>query len=147
MYTLQRTSLTGIFTSVDVTHTPPHADCQNQECEPNVTPCSRHFLQKLTVLLLVKKLPEFFECRNFSIVFKQTTTCPYPELLLSIPHFKINSLKLILIPFPHLPLGLLSCLLPSDFPHKILSVFLFSPYALYASPTIYYSFCDPQKVR
>lgn len=144
VYTSQRTSLSEIFRSVDVTHTPSHVDCQNQECEPNVTPCSRYLLRKLTVLLLDKKLPAFFECRNFVIVFKQATTCPYPELLLSIPIFYINSLRLFLIPFSHLVLGLLSCLLPWDFPHKILSAFLFSPYALYASPTTSSSFCDPK---
>jgi len=81
-------------------------------------------------------------CQNFVIVFKQTTTCPYPELLLSIPLTYLNSL--ILVPFPHLALDLLSCLLPSDFPHKILSEFLFSPYVLYAPPTTSSLFCDPK---
>jgi len=61
IYTLQRTSLSGIFRSVDVTHTPSHADCQSQECEPKVTPCSRYLPPKLTVLLLVKKYPAILD--------------------------------------------------------------------------------------
>ena len=78
MYASQRTSLGGIFRSVDVTHTPSHVDCQNQECEPNVTPRSRCLLLKLTVLLLVKKLPAIL---NAEISLSCSNRTPFAPLL------------------------------------------------------------------
>jgi hypothetical protein len=51
-----------------------------------LTPCSRVFLEKLTVLQLFKKFPTFMEPES-SLPYSQVpATCPYPEPASTSPH-------------------------------------------------------------
>ena len=93
-----------------------------------LTPWCRVILEKLTGLQLVKKFPAFYGTRRFITAL---TSLRHPSLSWASPIQSIyphpTSWRSILILSTHLRLGLLSGLLPSGFPTKILYTPLSSP--------------------
>ena len=93
-----------------------------------LTPWSRVLLKKLTGLQLVKKFPAFHGTRRFitALTSVRHLSLSWASPIQSIyPH--PTSWRSVLMLSTHLRLGLLSGLLPSDFPTKTLYIPLSSP--------------------
>jgi len=88
-----------------------------------------HNFDKLTVAQLVKKFPAFYGTRKFIAIF--TTAYHWPlswAIWIQFTNFHLTSPRSVLILYSHLRFDLTSSLFPSDFPTKILYVFLIHVY-------------------
>jgi hypothetical protein len=94
-----------------------------------LTPWSRVLLEKIAASQLVKKFPTFYGTRMFISTFTNVRHLflSWARSIQFIPlsHF----LKIHLLFYSHLSLGLLSGLFPSSFPTKTLYTPLLSPYS------------------
>ena len=91
------------------------------------TPRSRVLLEKLTSSQLVRKFLHFMEPKGSIPHLQVPTICPYPKPDQSSPCPTSHFLKIILILYFHLCLGLPSGLFPSSFLTKTLYTPLLSP--------------------
>jgi len=88
--------------------------------KPNylINPWSSVHLVKINGLQLVKKFPAVYETRRFIKAFTSAANCPYPEPARSSPYATHQFLKIHLILYSHLSLGLSSGLYLSGIPTK-----------------------------
>jgi len=109
-----------------------------------LTPWCRVLLDKLTGFQLVNKFPAFQVTRRFITALSSVRhlSLSWANPIQSIyPH--PTSWRSILILSTHLPLGLLSDLLPSGFPSKTLYTPSPHPYAPHSQPIPFFSTLSP----
>ena len=111
-----------------------------------LAPWSRVLFEKLTSSRLIKKFPAFHGTRRFITAFTSAhyLSLSWTRSIQSIPqsHFW----RSILILSYYLRLGLPSSLFPSGFPAKTMFVPLLSSCVLYALPTSFSLFYDPNNI-